>query len=69
MLAARADELEQVLEERDELVLPLAVRQEQREEDREVARLYEDLLRQLLRYLAGHARVVAQVLQRTHTLE
>ena len=69
MLATSAKKLEEVLEERNELVLALAVGEEEREENGEVAGTHHDLLGDLLCQLASHPRVVRQVVEGTHTLE
>jgi hypothetical protein len=69
VFSAGAEELEEVLEEGDELVLALAVGEEEGEEDREVAGAYEYLFSELFGDLTCGDGTTAQVLQRAYALE
>lgn len=69
VLAAEAEELEEVLEEGDELVLALAVGQEQTEKYAEVAGPHEKLLRDLLGDARGVVGVAGEVGEGANPLE
>ena len=69
MFAAGGEELEEILEERDELVLALAVGEEEGEEDGEVAGAHHYLPGDIFCQLGRRACVVCYLVQTAHALE
>ena len=66
MFAAGAYKLEKVLEQRDELILALAVGQKQREENGKVAGTYEDLFCDVGSERPGSVGLFDHMVQRRH---
>ena len=69
VFAAGGEELEEILEERDELVLALAVGEEEGEEDGEVARADHYLPGDIFCEFGRCACVVCYFVQTAHALE